>query len=279
MSIAHFGPAGNSISFTGKTNLEIPPYLADMGLNAFEYQCGRGVKISEKSANAFGQVAKSFGVTLSLHAPYYISLSSEDEETRLKSIDYILSSAKAIKAMGGSRIIVHTGSVGKRERPEALALAKDTLKLALKELDKAGLGTVTICPETMGKTGQLGTLDEVLSVCYMDERLVPCIDFGHLYARQFGEIDYIEILDKIKNVLGEYRYKNFHTHFSKIAFTTPGGEKSHTTFDDPKWGPDPEPLIKIIAERGLTPTIICESNGTQAEDARYMKNLYEENSI
>ena len=157
-----------------------------MGLDCFEYQCGRGVNIGEAKATELGSIAKEKGITLSLHAPYYISMSSVEEEKRLNSIKYILDSAKAVNYMGGDRIVVHTGSCGKISRERALELAMDTMKLAVKALDDEGLSHIHICPETMGKVNQLGTLDEVLELCTIDERLIPCIDFGHLNARDLG---------------------------------------------------------------------------------------------
>ncbi len=164
----------------------MPEYLTKMGLDAFEYQCGRGVNIGEEKARELGTIAADKGITLSLHAPYYISMSSVEEEKRIKSIDYILASARAVNAMGGNRIVVHTGSCSKISREVALELASDTMKMALTALDQNGLSHIHICPETMGKVNQLGTLDEVLALCKLDERLIPCIDFGHLNARDLG---------------------------------------------------------------------------------------------
>ena len=60
------------------------------------------------------------------------------------------------------------------------------MRRAVEALDEAGYGDMTLCPETMGKIGQLGTLDEVLALCGVDKRITPCIDFGHLYARSLG---------------------------------------------------------------------------------------------
>ena len=131
----------------------------------------------------------------------------------------------------------------------------------------------------MGKVNQLGTLDEVLALCSVDERLIPCIDFGHLNARTFGGIatqqDYLDILDAIENKLGFDRLKVFHSHFSKIQYTLKGGEKLHLTFEDQEYGPEFEPLAELIAKKNLSPTFICESAGTQAEDAAEMKRMYE----
>lgn len=277
---AKFGPAGNSLSFSAmgyKESLQIPQYLEKMGLDCFEYQCGRGVNIGEEKAKKLGELSKEKGITLSLHAPYYISMSSVDEEKRLNSINYILASARAVNAMGGNRIIVHTGSCGKISREEALELAIDTMKKSLDALDSEGLGNIHICPETMGKVNQLGTLEEVMALCSIDERLIPCIDFGHLNAREQGYFkavsDYESVFETIENRLGSERLKVFHSHFSKIEYTV-GGEKKHLTFEDTIYGPDFEPVMEITARRGLSPTFICESDGTQAEDAKLMKDYY-----
>lgn len=277
---AKFGPAGNSDSFKTmgyKHSLQVPEYIVKKGLDAFEYQCGRGVNIGEEKARDLGKIASERRVSLSLHAPYYISMSSVEEEKRLNSIRYILDSARAVNFMGGTRIVVHTGSCSKISREEALSLAIDTMKLAIKTLDDEGLENVRICPETMGKINQLGTLEEVIALCKLDERLLPCIDFGHLNARTLGGSNskeaYEKILDTIENELGQARLKEFHSHFSKIEYSQ-GGEKKHLTFEDRVYGPDFEPLMELIYKKNLSPTFICESAGTQAEDAKQMKDYY-----
>ncbi|MBR4123457.1 MAG: TIM barrel protein [Clostridia bacterium] len=277
---ALFGPAGTPDNFTAmgyKTSLQVPEFIEKMGLDCFEYQCGRGVNIGEEKAKQLGALAKEKNIKLSLHAPYYISMSSVEEEKRLNSVNYILASAKAVKAMGGNRIIVHTGSCGKISRGQALELAIDTMKLALNALDNEGFSDIHICPETMGKVNQLGTLEEVMELCKLDERLIPCIDFGHLNARDLGILktkeDFDNIFSVIRNDLGTDRLKVFHSHFSKIEYTT-GGEKRHLTFDDKIYGPDFEPVMELTYKYGLSPVFICESAGTQAIDAKQMKDYY-----
>ncbi len=278
--LAKFGPAGNSDSFANmgyKSSLQVPEYVVKMGLDCFEYQCGRGVNIGLEKAAELGKIAKEKGISLSLHAPYYISMSSIEEEKRLNSVNYILASARAVNAMGGDRIIVHTGSCGKISREEALRFAIDTMKLSLDALDNEGLSHIHICPETMGKVNQLGTLQEVMELCKIDERLIPCIDFGHLNARDMGILrtidDYENIFKTIKNELGQDRLKTFHSHFSKIEYTN-GGEKRHLTFEDNVFGPDFEPVMELTLKYDCSPTFICESAGTQAEDAKQMKDYY-----
>ncbi len=274
-----FAPGGNSDSF-GKRKFpeDLPEYLLSMGLNGYEVECGRGARISDKTYELLPKLAAENGIYLTLHTQYFISLSSESEETRLKSVDYILESARAAHRLGISKIVVHSGSCSKMTREAATGLALDTLARAQKALDAEGLTDILICPETMGKINQLGTLSEVIELCGTDERFLPCVDFGHLNARTLGgiktEADYAAILDEIEDKLGHDRLKRFHVHFSKIMYTA-GGEKKHLTFEDTEYGPMYEPLMEQFAKRGLEPSIVCESDGTQAEDAAEMKRYFE----
>ena len=161
-----FGTAGTSDSFTAmgyKNSLDIPAYTEKMGLDAFEYQCGHGVRLGLDKARQMADDAAARGILFSVHAPYYISASSLDEEKRLNSVNYLLQSAALCRALGGRRVIFHSGSCGRQSREAALEKALDTLKRAQDALDEAGFAEITLCPETMGKIGQLGTLEEVLA--------------------------------------------------------------------------------------------------------------------
>ena len=162
-----FGTAGTSDSFAAqgyKSSLDVPEYTAQMGLNAFEYQCGRGVRLGLDKAARMAALAAQRDILFSVHAPYYISMSSLEEDKRLNSIQYLLQSAAVCRALGGRRIIFHSGSCGKQSREAALEKALDTMRRAVAALDEAGFGDLTLCPETMGKINQLGDLDEVLEL-------------------------------------------------------------------------------------------------------------------
>ena len=279
---ARFGPAGCPDSFSEmgyKKSAQMPEYLRHFGLTAFEYQRRHGLRVSWPALRGLAARSQEAGIALSLHTPYYISLSSVEEEKRQKSVGYLLESARIVRELGGDRMVVHSGSCGKISREEAMSLAKDTLQKAQAALDEHGFSEIHICPETMGKVNQLGTLEEVMELCKVDERFLPCIDFGHLNARTYGGIrgteDFQRILDTIGRQLGAERLKRFHSHFSKIAYTVPGGEKAHLTFADREYGPAFEPLMELIAQKDLAPVIICESAGTQAEDAAAMQECYQ----
>ena len=278
---ALFGPAGNGDIFYEnghKSSEEMPEFLKNYGLDAYEYQCGNGVRIGEEAAKRIGEAAKKNNIVMSIHSPYYINLANPDEEKRKNSINYIIQSMNAIKAMGGNRVVVHSGALQKMTREEALSHAKETVRQAILEADSLGFSDIHMCIETMGKINQLGNLEEVMELCRVDESFLPCIDFGHLNARTLGGLkekaDFEVIFDAIENKLGNERLKVFHSHFSKIEYTK-GGEKKHLTYEDNVYGPDFDYVAEIMAERDIGATIICESSGTQAEDALVMKKIYE----
>lgn len=275
-----FGPAGNSGSFPYKSSVDAPRWLHDMGLDAYEYQCGKGVNVGEETARRLGSKAKESGIALSLHAPYFINLANPDPDSLAKTAGYITSACQAADWMGATRVTVHTGALMKRTRREALEIAVRSLREVVHICDGSGFGHMTLCLETMGKINQLGDLDEVLALCQVDGRLLPCVDFGHLYARTLGEMDgsaeaVAHILDRMEAELGRERAGRFHSHFSRIQYTPGGGEKMHLTFAQDEFGPDHIPLLRALAEREWNPVVICESAGTQAEDALTMKRAYE----
>ena len=278
---ARFGPAGNPADFPYKASVDAPGWLRSLGLDCYEYQCGKGVHVGEDTARKIGAAAREHGITLSLHAPYFINLANPDPAALQKTIGYITDACLTASRMGAGRVIVHSGALMGRTRRQALDIALRSLREVLRACDDAGFGDLTLCPETMGKINQLGDLDEVLELCGIDERLVPCVDFGHLYARSLGADDGAEamerMLGRMEAELGPARAARFHSHFSHIEFTPKGGEKCHRTFaDDGGYGPDWAPLAAAVARRGWSPTFICESAGTQAADALEMKRIYQD---
>ncbi len=276
-----FGPAGNSNSFYAqgyKRTTEAFVWVAQMGLNAFEYSFGRGVQLSQATAEAIGEAAAKENVQLSVHAPYYINLATEDTDKAANNIRYLMQSATAAGWMGAKRVVFHPGTPGALSYPDALARVKAALLVAAEALGSL-LDHVALCPETMGRPKQIGSLEETIELCQLGNRFIPTLDFAHLHARGKGAInteqDYANILDKLQKGLGRERAKHFHVHFAHIQYTA-AGEKMHRTFADEGYGPDFQPLARQLVQRGMEPVIICESQGTMAEDAAEMKRIYQE---
>lgn len=276
-----FGPSGNSESFYADgftSTLDAPGWLKKKGLNAYEYSFGRGINLSLETAARLGDAMAKEGIRLSVHAPYYINLANPDPEKRKGSLTYILESARRAHGLNADRVVVHVGAPMKLERSEAMKNCREGLRTARKMLDDNGLSAIYLCPETMGKKGQIGDLEETLLLCQMEERFIPCLDFAHIHALGQGRLnnteDFAKVLDIAESMLGRERMRNMHVHFSTIEYTS-AGEKRHRTFAEKEYGPRFEHLAPLLKERQYTPRIICECKGTMAEDAAEMKKIWE----
>lgn len=281
MSKAKFGPAGNSESFAAegyKKSEDAPAWLAAKGLTAFEYQCGRGVRCGTETAMKIGAAARVHGIQMSIHAPYFINLSSEETERMEKNVGYVMETAQLAVPLGAARMVVHCGGQGKLTRERAMRNTHENVKNILRALDEAHLTGCTVCLETMGKKSVLGSAEEVCELVAADDRLLPCIDFGHLNCRTNGGLstreDVARLFDLMENTIGVERTRIMHAHFSHIEYNDKG-EVRHLTFADTVYGPEFLPVAQEAAARGYAPTFICESAGTQAEDAVTMMELYE----
>lgn len=280
MSEAKFGPAGNSESFAAegyKKSEDAPAWLAARGLTAYEYQCGRGVHVGEDTARRIGAAAAAHGIQMSIHAPYFINLSSEEHERMEKNAGYVLDTARAAVPLGAARMVVHCGGQGKLTRERAMRNSHENVRNILRVLDEAHLTGCTVCLETMGKKSVLGSAEEVCELVAADDRLLPCIDFGHLNCRTNGGMstreDVKRLFNLMENTIGVERTRRMHAHFSHIEYNAKG-EVRHLTFADAAYGPDFLPVAQEAAARGYTPVFICESAGTQAEDAKVMMELF-----
>ena len=275
-----FGPSGNCESFYAEGfshTEESAAFVKKRGLDCFEYSFGRGVRMSEDKAISIGDAFEREGVEISVHAPYFINFANPDDEMAAKSYGYVLDSAKMLKLMRGTRVVFHPAAQGKAAREEAVALTEERLKILRDYIYLNNMQDLMFCPETMGKLAQIGTVEEITRFCKIDPVFTPCIDFGHINAREQGSLvsvrDYKERLEYMIAELGYERMRHFHAHFSKIMYSVKG-EIKHLTFEDTVYGPEFEPLAVVLKELKLEPYIVSESAGTQAEDAAYMKKVY-----
>ncbi len=275
-----FGPSGNSLAFheSGMAKSEDSAiWVKEKGLDCFEYSFGRGVNLSAEKAQSIGEAFRNAGVEISVHAPYYINFANPEDENAEKSYMYVIQSAEKVKLMGGNRVIFHPASQGKMSRENAVSLTIERLKILRDRIYELHLDDVIYCPETMGKIGQIGTIEEVAEFCKIDKIYIPAVDFGHVNARECGSLktekDFLDRLNYMVDHLGFEKMKHFHIHFSKIEYSAKG-EVRHLTFEDEHYGPNFEPLASALKKLGLEPIIICESAGTQDIDAVKMKQIY-----
>lgn len=273
------GPSGNSESFYAQgftsTQDAFSWQRKRFGLDAFELPFGRGVRLSSETAQAIALAACENGVTLSAHAPYYVNLANPDPAMAEKSMNYILETARVLHQMGGERVVVHVGSPKNFPRETAMDLCAQRLLAVREALIDEGMRDIKLCLETMGRPSVLGSLEEILFLVNLDESFLPCVDFAHLHAVTQGMMNssqaFEDTLDVVEKALGLERARLMHMHFSRIEFGKKG-EIRHRTFAETDYGPDFDHLAPLLVERGYQGTLICESQGTMAEDAALMRN-------
>ena len=61
---------------------EIFKLLKESGLNALEVAFTYGVRMKKEDALVVGKLAKEYGISLSVHGPYYINLASKEDNER-----------------------------------------------------------------------------------------------------------------------------------------------------------------------------------------------------
>lgn len=232
--------------------------LHKLKLDACEVAFTYKVYMSNAEAKKIGELAKKLNVSLSIHAPYYINLNSEDKKKLEASKKRILQSCERGNYMHASCVVFHPGYYGK-DNPE---VTYQNIKKAILEIQneiKKHNWNIKLAPETTGKVNVFGSIDEILRLI-KETHCSFCLDFAHVKARTQGKTSYEEMLSKFKD-------HTVHSHFSGIEYTSKG-ERNHKTtpLDELK------KLISAIKKAKVNITLINESP-TPIEDSLKTKKL------
>lgn len=277
--MALFGPQGNSAAFyqDGRTSSwQAIGWISGLGLTCYEYAYGRGFPVGDESLEQIAAQAAQYNMPLSMEGLYFMNLA--DGLADGKTMKYFDEDLRVARDLGAARMAFHPGSLGDKSREEALAEAKQTLAALVKHKNECGLQNLILCPEIADELRDLGTVDDIIQLCSIDECVYPGMAFGHLQAITGGSLkskeDYAKVLDQVKSGVGEEKYRRMHIEFAHVEYSD-AGEREKLTFADKTWGPFFEPLAELIVERDLDPWCICTSKDTQVEDAVSMKKMYE----
>ncbi len=266
------GPAGiPQYLVKAKSTVDGVRAVRKLGLNAMEVEFVRGVKMSVEAAREVGDVARSLGIRLSVHAPYFINLCSEEKEKREASKMRIWESLVRADAMRADVVVVHAAYYGKWGPQKCFELVEEGLGELADRMREASVRGVKIGVEVTARKGQFGTVEEVFRVAKAVPNTVPVIDWGHLFARMGGTLNYAEILDLW---VREFGNMHMHTHFTSVKYDKKKGEyvDEHEPIDRER--PPFRPLAEELARRDMSITLICESPLLDA-DAVKMRELLE----
>ena len=248
-------------------------FSKSIGLQALELGWVQSVRVTEATCALIKGASEEHGVSLSVHAPYFINLNATAEEWP-KSRKRLMDAAHYGYLAGATDIIFHPGSYFGNPPADVLKVAIPRLKGCIDELKKNG-DKVTIRPETMGKSAMLGSIEDAIAMSAAMDMVQPCIDFAHMHARPGdGSMNTYEewskLLENYKKQLGAKALKNLHIHLSGIEYGEKG-EKNHLTLADADL--DLKALFKALHDFGCAGRILCESP-IMEEDALNMKKKW-----
>lgn len=264
------GPAGIPLAAKGLGIVDGIKKVKELGLHAMEVEFTHGIRMNNELAKKIGEESKKTSVKLSIHAPYFINLASQELEKIKASKKRILDSCEKAHYMGASPVVFHPGYYGKYTPQETYEIIKESI-LDIIDKIKERRWKCKIAPETTGKKTQFGSLEELVMLLKEIgiKHSMLCVDFAHLWARNNGKVDYKESMKKIK----ELNLDHIHSHFSQIEYTEKG-EKRHLTFDETMENPPVEEVAKTILESGQDITIISESPVLEVDSLK-MKKIFE----
>lgn len=275
-----FGPAGfggsdlnipfNSKNPTADAILE----LSNISLSALEIEFVRQVYLKTSNQEKILQIKKNAlekNIALSIHAPYFINLNSNEEQKIINSHRYILDSLNVGQEINANIVVVHIGYFLKTEPKIALENVQKEIE---KILEKTKSNTI-FGAETVGKKTQIGSLDEILYLYdNLDKkRFLPVIDFAHLHARENGLFKDPKEITKIFDKLKSYPdiLNRMHIHMSGIEYGEKG-EKKHLLFKDADL--PYKKILEKLKENDVKGTIICESPDI-INDCLFLKREWE----
>jgi deoxyribonuclease IV len=244
-----FGPAGLGPVSSAIETLE---KYKSLGFEACEISFTYGAYIKEDDAKKIGEAAKKLGIQLSIHAPYFVNLNSDDKTKIGASRSRIEQSLRIGTFLGAKYVVFHPGYYGKGSKKEAYENIRDQI-LKLQELRKEKGYTPKLAPETMGKINVFGSIEEI-SQLVKDTKCHACIDFAHILARSGGDYRFKETLNLFKEL------DELHVHFSGMIYGEKG-EKKHKPTEEEEWKEIFEnlPKSKKIIIINESPTMIEDS--------------------
>jgi deoxyribonuclease-4 len=251
-----------------KDRMNIVDWLNDLGLNAYEHLYTYGVRGSEEKNKYIKQKISEYNMMLSLHSPYYIVLTSDKKETIENSKKELIKTLDAAKYFNCKRIVLHPGFTNNEN-------ALNSFITNLQEIIDIHEFAKYIVPESMGKKSQLGSLEDIIKIC-QETGIKPCIDFGHLHARDLGSLNnednFRNVITKLEKELGHESIKHLHCHFYPVAYTDKG-EKVHRAVMEEDAFPKFIHFAPIIKEFNMMPVLISESHNSQDIGALQMKDI------
>ncbi len=268
-----FGPSGIPFATKQRTTEEGIRTCRKLGLDALELAFVQSVYLTPEKAAAVAKIAKAEDILLTCHAPYYINLNAKTPETFHASKNRLLSACRIIGLAGGWSTAVHAAYLMGEKEGAVTKKMIPVLKDLVKTLKDEG-NAVWLRPEYAGKKSQWAGLEGLIQAAEAVEGILPCIDFGHLHAREDGKFNTApeirDVLTRLESRLGRFCLDNMHIQIAGIAYG-PSGEKNHLELQ--KSDLNYQEILKVWKEFKLNGVVVTESPN-QETDALLLQKLW-----
>lgn len=273
MDKLNFGTAGVPISSSDPSSVGGIKRISELALDCMELEFVNGVRMSEKTAALVAAKAEELNVLLSVHGPYWINLNSREEEKIVASRQRIVHAARIGAICGAHSVVFHAAFFHDDPSEVVLKRVVENLQLIWEEMDEAGI-EITLRPELTGKATQFGSLAEVIEVSRQVKGVLPCIDFGHLHAREGGAYntydEFCRVLQDLGDGLADQGLSNVHFHVSGINYG-PKGERNHLVLAESDF--NYQDLLRAFKKFAVKGLVICESPQIE-DDAMVLQKYY-----
>lgn len=247
--------------------------LEGLKLDGMELEFVHGVRMSPPNRKLVKEIADAKDMVLTAHGPYYINLSSKEEEKIEASVKRVLDTARIGKELGAYSVTYHAAFYMGMNADEVYKKVEKSMQEICSVLDEEG-NDIWVRPETTGKPTQWGDLEEIVRLSKDFKQVLPCVDFSHLHARTNGKHntydEFCAIFDHIGTELGDYALQNFHAHIAGIEYG-PKGERKHLMLKESDM--NYEDLMKAFKKFDVKGVVVCESP-VMEEDAVILKEYY-----
>ncbi len=246
--------------------------IRELGLGCMELEFVHQVKMGSATAREVAAAAHQAGVSLSVHAPYYINFNSREPEKVTASRIRLLQAARVGSLCGAHSVIFHAAFYLGDPPEQVYSRVKNNLIEILEVLQKENI-RIWLRPEVMGKASEFGTIDEILRLSTELEGVRPALDVAHWHARagQFNTYpEFMAVLDQIKTALGPPGLADMHIHLSGIRYGK-SGEIKHLNLEESDFqflG-----LLQALRDTGAGGSVVCESRNLE-QDALLLQQAY-----
>lgn len=262
-----FGTAGVPHSAKGRDSASGIERVGELGLGAMELEFVRGVNMGRETAKLVGKAGRKNAVALSVHAPYYINLNSEEKSKREASRKRIMDSARIGEVCGAEIVTFHPAYYGKSSGKSTMKAVEEALGDLLEGM--RGM-KIRLAPETTGKGSQFGSLDETLELCRRLKEIEPMVDWAHLHARGNGCLKNAgDFGAEIRKIPGKF-LKRLHMHVSGINYSAKG-ERNHLNMKESDF--NYIAMLEALEKNDVKGIVISESPNLE-QDALLMKEYY-----